>query len=737
MRFEEYVRSYVAQSINVDYLLDQIQYGLLRDIVEHLLSLPQFKLSRQKRVEITLSVIFSFLVRGFDFLKFLDQMAKNERAQFLSTLLYHIYYINLTLEHLTSPDKLTFYLLRVLASQASPKTILKIFSGLSYLQKMQCIGFCLANFDEGAYRLLTLLEKQGSEEIKKLLWYVRFNLIDKKELGQWLLSQQRITPDTIQELLLACSRDVKERLLRVQAKIKLPLKEVKEALSLFGLYDHQVPKEAWHLSEYPALDEKLAVSTDAQFLRALTEQITSLNHPEYYRKGIDFITFALPTAGKDLSLFPWISSMTEALGFFCDYFKLKNRPAIFVFDQSSKTLFEINRHYIKSLKANIIHLATDEILSLAKRLDLEGLLVTSQEGQFGFGGARNAIFFLAPLLNYYHKRKENFLNISRKQLKKDFREVVLEEKHGPCVIHMGDDDVHIPISNIFGDALFAYKHASEYFCRFGWIIGRRTTWTETTFNIKYVLERSADILLQHGWQESPFSHGMAGLLCKPKLCLNLPFGQEEAYLQSMQQYPFDFRLPAMHLSGYRFPKEPLPLDRYSGLAELLEKHYEYSVGMMLVADLIDPANVQNRCALPWNDKGHTFKNLAEAIHYMLQPKTIKEMQKRFWQNVKLLNHAFKNYKPKEGHIPEQATLHMGILMMQDVQEEKCPPELQKLFVALAKDATLFKKVLENPQGTQKKSLLAFTSALQLLLQAVGSAGFQKKLSLLAKGEGIG
>lgn len=733
MLFEEYIKEYIAQRVNVDFLLDQIQYGLLRDIVEHCMGQTEYKLSLQKRAESTLSALFSQLVRGYSFTAFLDQVTKSEREPFLTSLLYHIYYINLTLEHLASQDKLTYYLLRVLASQASEKSLLKIFSGLSYEQQFQCIGFCLVNFDEGAYRLFSLLVKKGSKEIQELLGYVRYNLIDKKGLGQWLLSQPSISADWVQQLLVACREDIAKRIARVEKK--LGLTDLTDSLMLFGLYDHQVPKEAWHLHEHEALDDKLeAISVptaeEAEFLEALKMQLTSLKkHPERYVKGIESITFALPTAGKELRLFPWVSSMVEALRSFARTFQRKEMEPLFVFDQSPPALFKKNATYIKRLKAPIIHLGTEEILSLANRLGLEGMLVTTREKTFGFGGARNAIFFLAPLLRHYYREKKDVAAISDAELKRDFREVVLEEKRGPCVIHMGDDDVHVHVSNIFADALFAYNHQNEYFCRFGWVIGRRTTWTETTFNLKYVLERSADILLQHGWQEAPFSHGMAGLLCKPKLCLNLPFGQEEAYLQSMQKYPFDFRLPAMHLSGYRFPKEKLPLTRYSGLAALLKSHYAYSVGMMLVADLIDPADVQKHCALPWNDAGHAFKNLQEALLFMLQPATVKTMQERFWQNVARLGKAFEEYKAEPGQVPQEATLHMGILTLQDISKEVCPEEIKHLFAELAKDAALFKTVLANPTGKEKPSTLPFTSALQLLFDAVGNAGFQKQLRL--------
>ncbi len=613
-------------------------------------------------------------------------MPEDEKTTFLSSLLYHIYYCNIPLEYLLSSEKLTFYLIRLLALSASEDT-LKLFP-----IDLKLISFCLKNFDEGAYRILQLAQKAGDPTVKELLYLVERKLVPENEVA---------------EDLERCRAQVKKSIKNLQKHFEYSEEQIERFVRIFGLYDHQVPKEAWSIHKHKLLDKKLTLKASKKaFHKAIDEHLQALSHaPNKYVEGMQQITYVLPTAGKDLSLLAWIPSMTDALEGFCSEFNLKNPIPIYVFDQSEPSLFKKNAAFCKAQKGSIIHLGTEEVLQHARKLGIEKLLETDSDGRFGYGGARNAAFLIIPRIQ------------------------------NSTIIHMGDDDLHVPYCTPFSDALFAYNHKNEYFSRFGWVKGRHTTWTETSFNLRYVLEKTRDILLQHAWQSEPFRHGMSGLLTKPKLCLNVPFGQEEAYLLAMNEYLFDLRQPMLHLSGYRLPKANIPQNRLSGLAQFLESHYRYSIGAMLVSDLLDPLNYYKRSSLPWNKVKKNFTSLQDAISYICKPEVIKQMQRQFKKNMQTLKKSLDEYASEKKE--NLATYHLGVLELQDIDKALEPykrfpkevEELKKLFTSLTKDYQSFKELLAGPNIACQKNM-PITHSLHLLRSVIEGATFQKALKPL-------
>ena len=662
----------IRARLSCDYLLDAIEHGLLRDIVEECFLAGE-------EAEDILTELFNALVVNFDFKKIIKGLDNKER--FLTDLLYQIYYLNLSIEYLRSQELLLFYLIRTAALSNN----LQLFDALTPDQKERCIAFCQTHFDEGSYNILKQLPRQ-----------VEYEGLD-----------------------LPYSRE-----------------EIDRFVSIFGLYGHQVPKEAWEeLKDEHFLGNKLKSN---EFKEAVCSHIEALSkHRDEYVMGMELITWALPTAGKELSSLAWIPSLTKSLEAFSQEFGIKNSVPIYVFDQSEPALFAKNGDFLRGVNPNCRHIATEDALFLAKALKIEKLVQTDPSGRFGYGGARNAIYLLMPLIRFYDQQNIDFHTVSEAELRQDFNDVVLEEKIAPCIIHMGDDDVHVPLSTAFSDALFAWRHKDEYFCRFGWVVGRKTTWTETSFNLEYLLDHTQNIVLQHKFQEVPFRHGMSGLLSKPKLCLNLPFGQEEAYLLAMKEYLFDLREPMIHLSGYRFPAAVLPKNRFSGLAAYLKAHYSYSIGSMLVSDLLDPLNLYKRCALPWNMVKEPFGSLKEAIAYICRPEVTKEMQQQFAKNRKNLAQGLKNYEDNKLKESDLALFHLSVLEEQDVDSllqkysrfPKEVEELRRLFKALAEDANAFKARLEG-QSSCSGSL---TSSLDLMIDVIEKASFQKILQELSRG----
>ncbi len=695
MNFELFVRDLIASNLKRDYLLDALQQGLLRDIVEDCFLAEGYTLEADQKAYIILSTLFTMLVPGFTFPDVHD-------SRFLTDLLYHIYYLNLPLDHLRSKESLLFYL---------ATHHLSLFDKMDEMQKRKCLVFCMKNFDEGAYAIL-----QHAKGAYPVLDLVFKSLVTPEEAASVLLENKAV------DWRVACK------------SLDLPYSraEIEHFVSIFGLYGHQVPKEAWdELKEYDFLGDKMSALKDVciAHLEAL------LNDRSCYVNGLSLITYALPTAGKELSRYAWLPSITESIEGFCKEFGIKNEVPIYIFDQSSPELFEKNSRFIAKVNPHARHLSTEDMLFLGRALQIEALFITDTQGRFGFGGARNAIFLLTPLIRFYDGQKIDFRTLSSERIRADFHNIVLEEKGAPCIIHMGDDDVHVPYATVFSDALFAWQHKEEYFCRFGWVKGRKTTWTETSFNLEYILERVHDILLQHIFQDEPFRHGMAGLLSKPKLCLNVPFGQEEAYLLAMQEYLFDLRQPMLHLSGYRFPHEKIPQNRFVGLAAFLKAHYSYSIGSMLVSDLLDPLNFYNRCSLPWNMHEKPFKSLLDAIECITDPAGIEMMQKAFTKNIKNLESGLHNYQARKYEKSDLALFHISVLEEQDVDSllnkySRFPKEMKELkaqFSMLADDVKSFKKVLK---GEKVEDRLPITHALLLLIDVIMSASFQKTLKNL-------
>lgn len=722
MKFDDDVRQHIQERLKVEYLLDQIQYGLLRDIVEECFLLESDGLSNKEKAIVILNLLFLQLVPGYSFSSFVAQLDDDEQNCFLSQLLYYIYYLNITLEHLVSPEKLECYLFCTLAYNAEDDTIKRLYGALDEQKKRVLLAFCLLHFDEGAYRILQHAQDLGNE----LVVLADRKIVANEEAAYYLLNN-RPYHDAVEEKykqfakIFGCSDA-----------------EGRRFCQIFGIYDHQVPKELWDLHEYSALTDKLEHMPEKNgFKEAIAAHIDALtNHQERYSEGVESITYALPTAGKELSKLAWLKSMVRAVDGFCRELQYTKKIPLFIFDQSNSELFSKNRAYINSLSADCIHLGTAQVLQVAKRLEIQSLFETDDNGRFGFGGARNAIFLLMPLFKHYYTLSKEIEKVSDDELKSDFEKIVRKEEMGPCIIHMGDDDVHVPYSTLFSDALFAWQHKGEYFCRFGWVKGRKTTWTETSFNLEYILERTPDILLQHTWHETPFRHGMAGLLSKPKLCLNVPFGQEEAYLMAMCEYLFDLRHPMLHLSGYRFPKEKIPTNRFSGLATFLRGHFSYSVGSMLVSDLLDPLNFYHRCCLPWNMRKTPFTSLQDAVDCITADETIRAMQQGFKKNMQYLAQELEGYKQNKYKESDLAIFHLGVLEVQDVDVILAKyarftnevAELKMLFTDLTLDARCFKELLTGSNKEFPEDRLPITHDLKLLQKVITTASFQRAIA---------
>ncbi|MBS0634041.1 MAG: hypothetical protein JSR37_01080, partial [Verrucomicrobia bacterium] len=115
-QFCKVVFEHALKRMSVEFALDELENGLIRDIVEECFLLEGFdELAKERKAELILSILFGIFVRGFNFEAFLKEVPEDARANFLSTLLFQIYYRNFSLKYLSSPKILRFYLLQMAA----------------------------------------------------------------------------------------------------------------------------------------------------------------------------------------------------------------------------------------------------------------------------------------------------------------------------------------------------------------------------------------------------------------------------------------------------------------------------------------------------------------------------------------------------------------------------------------------------------------------------------------------
>lgn len=389
------------------------------------------------------------------------------------------------------------------------------------------------------------------------------------------------------------------------------------------------------------------ISSSISFALTFILHLETILHPEILKESSQLFSCAIATSGKYLVEQASLESILEGL----QTSNFLNDVPLFVYDQSNALIFKRNQRYINRLNKHysnsIVHISGCEAVSLAKKIGIVELINTSQRGYMGFGGSRNCIFLLSPLLRHLFKLEKGFKKISDvqnmddRELIKLFQQIVLRnDAESNNAILMVDDDMEIPAANIFSHALFARQSKQEYSHTYGICVGRVTKHLNIFHNLDEILKHPAVIFESTQWLNIPFSVKMAEYIGKPKVCLNLPIGQEEGHLR-IESYTNPLLHTCNHLGGTRYPTSLIPSHFFVGLEAYLKKMIPYVFGISLSMDLIDPSNSSNRCILPWNDHNTftTFKCLNDVFTYIANEITAKEMQKRFWKNVNKVFHS--------------------------------------------------------------------------------------------------
>jgi hypothetical protein len=335
--------------------------------------------------------------------------------------------------------------------------------------------------------------------------------------------------------------------------------------------------------------------------------------------GFHHLVYVLATRGDHMHESPWLKTLLEGLSLFTNDLKisLKDCPIV-IFDQATPKTLRENRIWISQLRkeygAKIVHLSSRQTLNLAKKHQVEQWIQTKPGRTFGYGGSRNAAFFLAPL---FSKNPES------------------------AILHLGEDDVALPLDQVFSDALFAYQHRDSYFCRPAPCIGRRTQEVNPLIDLESLLKDPSRLYSSTHWNSNPTLGGMKGMLTKPRFCLPLPFGNEESHALPEHVLIDESMQPIYHLAGTRFPKKLFPISPLDGALEYLKHYLPYSFQVAMSANLLNPSNNQGRCVFPWNDAAQR-KNIhsqQELLAFASLPQTRQELQKRFWKN---LQHVFQD-----------------------------------------------------------------------------------------------
>lgn len=370
------------------------------------------------------------------------------------------------------------------------------------------------------------------------------------------------------------------------------------------------------------------------------------NAPAIYAKGVEELIFSLPTRGRDLERGIWLSSVLTGLTQMIQYFddrgvsgyQLSQFPLI-IFDQGAPKEFKDNEIYLRKIAklqgALIWHLSRSQTLQLADKLGVRPWIeVDPDQWYFGYEGARNCVFFLAPVIHRAIKAGvKSFEELLASPL--DMEGSVFGKGEPDGILLVSEDDMVIPFGNLFAYAAFAVSHHHRYFRRMTPYIGR-ITWNYNSFiDFETIAKDPASVFFMLGWT----NHGIAsGTLSKPRFSFPMMLNCEEWNVSSIDLFYDYFQQPQTHLGGTRFPKKLFPSSPHDGLAEFLESYLPYNLMFLMVDALIDQSNSRGCCIFPWNDAAMfgKFQHLGELMSYALSPAVKMDLQSRFWRNLEKL-----------------------------------------------------------------------------------------------------
>ena len=614
-------------------------------------------------------------------------LTPRDRRRFIIAVQYELFLTDLHLSDLEEFD-----LLLRLAETASSRTLKRVLKELTEDETVQLIYYAFKHYREGSYTIFRTLKTifAADHPLQKLIRGLSFYYYDVNQqmpidLAKQLAFQEvfarkktevcfkllcRLVHLIIESPLLIAKitgQDLQQAELRKQTlqrrfQYEPSLTEFEAFVRVFGLTnglpffwqgerqpETSLPDKLQLLCTLFERPEALADIPHAEmasffsFVMNILLHIETLHqYPEKYAKGIQQLTCAMPTYNKHLDGLPALPSLLDGLQ--CVAKSLQQIP-VFIYDQSDPKIYAANQRYSKKLEqqynCNLLHLSLSQILTFAERLGIEKLLDTTQQRRLGYGGARNSVFLLTPVLKQLfengYRTITAMLSVDTEILKKLFRTHVIGDAHQPgSTLLMIDDDMEIPPSNLFCHALFSYESSDRYTASAGYAIGRATKFQIAYISLKEALNNPKSLFASTEWSQQICSAAMSEYVTKPTLCLNLPFGSEERHVRGvLESNPLLH--PSIHLASARYPTQNLPTQPWVGIEEYLVWYLPYSINLAMVLSLLDPRNLQGRCVFPWNQ--NSFTHLGELIHSIASPEQQKEMQHRFWKNFQLFRQS--------------------------------------------------------------------------------------------------
>ena len=511
-----------------------------------------------------------------------------------------------------------------------------------------------------------------------------------------------------------------ENLFALHIKEHYSVEELKAFFQIFGLEGQylkcpgienpQAPlsirlKQILDLFENPSLIPLSELDSLIYFILNICNQLYAfLRNKILYEKGLNKLVFAVPTLGLREKM-PWITSVLEGLREVHSHIgneRAIGNHAIILFDQSSTGLLKKNRAFTreqaKRYRATIWHLSKTQTIRLAKKIGVDQWIITDRNDSFGYGGSRNCVFFLAPLIQKaYSSGVKTFAALMKLPLmtiKKLYNSAVMGVGHQDLIIQMGEDDIYIPACNFFVDALYSEQHKNDYFNKPSFCIGRSTHIINPVLDLETINKTPPALYDTTYWRNVPFLGGLKGMLTKPRFCFPLPYGNEECHV-ILPHYSIDFfHQPIIHLGGTRFPSKLFPCSPLDGVIEYLQRFLPYCFHISLCNSLIDAENQRHRCIVPWNEpsfrKSSKLHCLQDLIDFADSPETRKHLAEGFWKNMEVIFN-----KPDRIDLPLCVSLHNYI---QAEIPSKTPADLKAYYENLRNDANF---LLQLGQGFLK------------------------------------
>ena len=279
-------------------------------------------------------------------------------------------------------------------------------------------------------------------------------------------------------------------------------------------------------------------------------------------------------------------------------------------------------------------------LYLAEKLGLKKLIVTSKEDFFGYGGARNCQYLLTGVIraafDHGNKSVGQITQMQKEPLLLFFQESVLggvvNNPFGDAIF-MLDDDMLMPEANIFSAFLFASMNAGEHLGCSGLQYGRGSKYNLYFWGLDQFLQFPETTHMFPKWLDYLTGAGLSEQLTRPKVCLNLPQGNEEAHYLSLSKGHFLLQ-PSFHLCGSRYPNQEIPTHFFVGLAAYIDASISFVMPLFLIDYFIDPLSRNDASVLPWNveNLSSRFTSLRQGLMFISSKR--QELEMRFWKNLR-------------------------------------------------------------------------------------------------------